>query len=308
MPATISVPPQQLLECILTLEIVRVTERAAVSAAQLRGQGNNLAADRAVVDAMRRELKKMPIDGTVVIGGVDICMSIGGAPEACWWQLRYVVSAAQMQCRLVLDTDEKRERAARLGIGNPQKIFVIEGMVKGDCLFAATGVTDRALVASVKFHKQFIETETIVMRSVTGTVRIIRGQHRQLENSPLLRSRSFDHSAITTKADRMAMAPVNRRNDSGSPCNTTPIAMANSTLVSRIVVTEPTGLRLRAHKNTQNDNRPRRPETITRRRAVLSSAHNAGPLRNLLRTRNAKLSSTTSQAVKANQLPNSLVP
>ena len=84
MPATISVPPQQLLECILTLEIVRVTERAAVSAAQWRGQGNNLAADRAVVDAMRRELKKMPIDGTVVIGGVDICMSIGGAPEACW--------------------------------------------------------------------------------------------------------------------------------------------------------------------------------------------------------------------------------
>jgi fructose-1,6-bisphosphatase II / sedoheptulose-1,7-bisphosphatase len=68
MPATISVPPQQLLERILTLEIVRVTERAAVSAARLRGQGNKLAADQAAVDAMRRELKKMPIDGTVVIG------------------------------------------------------------------------------------------------------------------------------------------------------------------------------------------------------------------------------------------------
>ena len=66
MPATISVPPQQLLERILTLEIVRVTERAA--AARLRGQGNKLAADQAAVDAMRRELNKMPIDGTVVIG------------------------------------------------------------------------------------------------------------------------------------------------------------------------------------------------------------------------------------------------
>jgi hypothetical protein len=66
MPATISVPPQQLLERILTLEIVGVTERAA--AARLRGQGNKLAADQAAVDAMRRELKKIPIDGTVVIG------------------------------------------------------------------------------------------------------------------------------------------------------------------------------------------------------------------------------------------------
>jgi hypothetical protein len=37
----------------------------------------------------------MPIDGTEVIGGVDICMSTGGASEACWWQLRYVVSAAR---------------------------------------------------------------------------------------------------------------------------------------------------------------------------------------------------------------------
>jgi fructose-1,6-bisphosphatase II / sedoheptulose-1,7-bisphosphatase len=68
MPAAISVPPQQLLERMLTLEIVRVTERAAVSAARLRGHGNKVAADQAAVDAMRRELNKMPIDGTVVIG------------------------------------------------------------------------------------------------------------------------------------------------------------------------------------------------------------------------------------------------
>jgi fructose-1,6-bisphosphatase II / sedoheptulose-1,7-bisphosphatase len=68
MSAAISVPPQQLLERILTLDIVRVTERAAVSAARLRGQGNKVAADQAAVDAMRRELKKMPIDGAVAIG------------------------------------------------------------------------------------------------------------------------------------------------------------------------------------------------------------------------------------------------
>src|ERR1700750_1551744 len=68
MSTQISVPPQLLLERILTLEIVRVTERAAVSAARLRGHGEEKAADQAAVDAMRRELNKLPIDGTVVIG------------------------------------------------------------------------------------------------------------------------------------------------------------------------------------------------------------------------------------------------
>src|ERR671926_1018637 len=68
MSTHISVPPQLMLERILTLEIVRVTERAAVAAARLRGHGNEKAADQAAVDAMRRELNRLPIDGTVVIG------------------------------------------------------------------------------------------------------------------------------------------------------------------------------------------------------------------------------------------------
>src|SRR5437868_13467764 len=68
MTTHISVPPQLLLERILTLEIVRVTERAAVSAARLRGHGNEKAADQAAVDAMRPELNKPPIEGTDVIG------------------------------------------------------------------------------------------------------------------------------------------------------------------------------------------------------------------------------------------------
>src|ERR1700687_3525997 len=66
--ATVTVEPHQLLERILSLEIVRVTERAAVSAARLCGRGDEKAADQAAVDAMRRELNKLPIDGTVVIG------------------------------------------------------------------------------------------------------------------------------------------------------------------------------------------------------------------------------------------------
>src|ERR1700709_2930752 len=66
--ASITVQPELLLERILTLEIVRVAERAAGSAARLRGHGKDKASDQAAVDAMRRELNKLPIDGTVVIG------------------------------------------------------------------------------------------------------------------------------------------------------------------------------------------------------------------------------------------------
>src|SRR5438477_5167266 len=66
--ASITVLPELLLERILSLELVRVTERAAVSAALLAGRGNEKAADQAAVDAMRRELNNLPIDGTIVIG------------------------------------------------------------------------------------------------------------------------------------------------------------------------------------------------------------------------------------------------
>src|SRR6195256_6027509 len=56
------------LDRILSIEIVRVTERAAVAAARLSGRGNEKDADQAAVDAMRREMNKLPIDGTIVIG------------------------------------------------------------------------------------------------------------------------------------------------------------------------------------------------------------------------------------------------
>jgi fructose-1,6-bisphosphatase II / sedoheptulose-1,7-bisphosphatase len=327
MSTHISVPPQQLLERILTLEIVRVTERAAVSAARLRGHGQEKAADQAAVDAMRRELNKLPIEGTIVIGegerdeapmlyigekvginagpkvdiavdplegttlcakdmpgsiatlamadggtllhapdvymekiaigpgydknvididaspeenirrlakakgvpvsaitalvlerprhealinairatgaalrlipdgdvagvihttnpaetGIDIYLGTGGAPEGVLAAVALRCIGGQMQTRLILDTDEKRERALKMGVTDPKMIYGIEDMAKGDCLFAATGVTDGALLKGVKFRGDVIETETIVMRSVTGTVRIIKGEHRQLE-------------------------------------------------------------------------------------------------------------------------------
>src|SRR3984957_1479969 len=63
-----TVNPMTTLDRILSIEIVRVTERAAVAAARQSGRGNEKDADQAAVDAMRRELNKLPIDGTVVIG------------------------------------------------------------------------------------------------------------------------------------------------------------------------------------------------------------------------------------------------
>src|SRR5690606_33878670 len=275
------VQPGLFIERILSLEIVRVTERAAVSAARLRGRGDEKAADQAAVDAMRRELNKLPIEGTVVIGegerdeapmlfigetvgtkagpkvdiavdplegttlcaknmpgaiatmamaeggtllnapdvymekiavgpgyaagvidldaplednirrlakakgvapeaitalvldrprhaaiiaavratgaavrlitdgdvagvihtadpdntGVDIYIGTGGAPEGVLAASALRCIGGQMQCRLILDTEEKRERAAKMGVTDPRMIYGIEDLVKGDCLF-----------------------------------------------------------------------------------------------------------------------------------------------------------------------------
>jgi fructose-1,6-bisphosphatase II / sedoheptulose-1,7-bisphosphatase len=98
--------------------------------------------------------------------GIDIYLGIGGAPEG--------VLAA-----LVLDTEEKRTRAAKMGVKDPRKKYQLEDMVTGDCLFAATGVTTGSMLKGVRFREGLIETDTVVMRSVTGTVRWIRAEHRQ---------------------------------------------------------------------------------------------------------------------------------
>jgi fructose-1,6-bisphosphatase II / sedoheptulose-1,7-bisphosphatase len=114
--------------------------------------------------------------------GVDIYMGTGGAPEGVLAAAALRCIGGQMQCRLILDTPEKRERAAKMGVSDPRKIYGIVDMVKGDCLFAATGVTTGSLLTGVKFRKDnVIETETVVMRSVTGTVRYIKAEHRELQ-------------------------------------------------------------------------------------------------------------------------------
>jgi fructose-1,6-bisphosphatase II / sedoheptulose-1,7-bisphosphatase len=318
---------RETLDRVLSIEIVRVTERAAVAAAQWRGRGNEKAADQAAVDAMRRELNRLPIAGTVVIGegerdeapmlfigenigngkgpkvdiavdplegttlcakampgaiatmamaeggallnapdvymdkiaigpgyskgvvdldappelniralamakgvkpeeitalildrprhadliaavrrtgasvqlimdgdvagvihtadpettGVDIYLGIGGAPEGVLAAAALSCIGGQFQGRLILDNEERRERARRMGIRDPRKKYQLEDLVQGDCVFAATGVVSGSLLRGVRFRPGLIETETVVMRSTTGTVRWIRAEHRHFQ-------------------------------------------------------------------------------------------------------------------------------
>ncbi|WP_292896066.1 MULTISPECIES: class II fructose-bisphosphatase [unclassified Nitratireductor] len=315
------------LDRILTLELVRVTERAAVAAARLRGRGDEKAADQVAVDAMRSELNRLPIKGTVVIGegerdeapmlyigeevgvgegpevdialdplegtticaknlpnslaviaiaergsllyapdvymekiavgpgypegvvdldapaveniealakakgvpvneitacildrprharlieevrgtgaairligdgdvagvihttdpdetGIDIYLGIGGAPEGVLAAAALRCIGGQMQGRLQLNTEEKIARAAKMGISDPNKVYRMDEMAKGDVLFAATGVTDGNLLSGVKFGRDQISTHTIVMRSSSQTVREIIARHQDLD-------------------------------------------------------------------------------------------------------------------------------
>jgi fructose-1,6-bisphosphatase II / sedoheptulose-1,7-bisphosphatase len=315
---------EKIIERILTLELVRVTERAAVASARLRGRGDEKAADQAAVDAMRRELNRLPIEGTVVIGegerdeapmlfigetlgtgtgpkvdiavdplegttlcakdmpgsiavmamarsgsllnapdvymekiaigpgypagvvdldksaeenvralakakgvppgeitvlildrprhehliagvrkagaavrlitdgdvagviftaqpettGVDMYMGTGGAPEGVLAAGALRCVGGQMQGRLILDTEAKRERALKMGIKDPHKKYEMTELASGDVIVCATGVTDGALLKGVKFGADKIETETVIYRSVTGTVRRIQAEHR----------------------------------------------------------------------------------------------------------------------------------
>ncbi len=311
------------LDRVLTLELARVTERTAVAAARLRGRGDEVTADQVAVDAMRKELNALDIDGTVVIGegerdeapmlyigekvgttsgpkvdialdplegttltakampnalavialaeggsllhapdvymdkiaigggyekglvdldrspaenlkalaeakgvkisdltacildrprhaklieetretgasislisdgdvagvinttntdetGIDIYMGIGGAPEGVLAAAALRCIGGQMQGRLVTSSAEQRERALKMGIEDFDRKYSMEEMASGDVLFAATGVTDGSMLDGVAFNGKKVVTDTVVMRSSTGTVRWIKAVH-----------------------------------------------------------------------------------------------------------------------------------
>ena len=321
------VTASSILDRVLVLEMVRVTEAAAIAAARLAGRGDNDAADAAAVEAMRHALNELPMDGTVVIGegerdeapmlyigekvgsaqdtgpkidialdplegttitakagpnalavlaiaeaggllnapdvymeklaigpgypdgtidlnqsvsdnvrsiaaakgvepneivacvldrdrhatiiselralgcgiqlipdgdvagvisttdsdtGIDVYMGTGGAPEGVLAAAALRCVGGQIQGRLLFRNDDERARAHRWGIEDLDRIYSIDDMAKGDCIFAATGVTDGSLLRGVKRRKGgCVETESIVMRASSGTVRRVLTEHRK---------------------------------------------------------------------------------------------------------------------------------
>ena len=75
---------------------------------------------------------------------------------------------------------EETERAAAMGITDINRIFMLEDMASADVMFSATGITDGSLLDGVRFRGDFAETETVVMRSRTGTVRRIKTSFRDI--------------------------------------------------------------------------------------------------------------------------------
>ena len=109
--------------------------------------------------------------------GVDIYFGIGGAPEG-------VLAAAALRCigghfqgRLLFNTDEERERAKRMGVSDLNKKFSRDELANGDVMFAATGVTDGPMLRGVQRFHGGAYTHSIIMRSRTGTVRLVDAEH-----------------------------------------------------------------------------------------------------------------------------------
>jgi len=112
--------------------------------------------------------------------GVDIYLGSGGAPEGVLAAAALRCVGGQIQGRLIFRNDDERARAGRWGIEDLNRIYRLEDMASGDCIFAATGVTDGSLLGGVKRRKGgCIETDSIVMRASSGTVRRVKGEHRK---------------------------------------------------------------------------------------------------------------------------------
>ncbi|WP_294236138.1 class II fructose-bisphosphatase [uncultured Sphingomonas sp.] len=109
---------------------------------------------------------------------IDVYMGSGGAPEG-------VLACAALRCvggqfkgRLLFRNDAERARAYKWGVTDLDKQYDLTELAQGDCIFAATGVTDGSLLAGVKRHAKVMTTDSVVMRASSGTVRWVKGQHR----------------------------------------------------------------------------------------------------------------------------------
>ncbi|MCB0357689.1 MAG: fructose-bisphosphatase class II family protein, partial [Bdellovibrionales bacterium] len=110
--------------------------------------------------------------------GIDLLMGIGGAPEG-------VITAAALKCmegdfqgQLIFRNDQERERALKMGITDLDKKYTRDELAQGPVMFCATGVTDGPLLDGVRtLSKNRARTHSVVMRSMTGTIRHVEALH-----------------------------------------------------------------------------------------------------------------------------------
>jgi len=109
--------------------------------------------------------------------GVDIYWGSGGAPEGVLAAAALRCIGGQFQGRLLFRNDDERARATRCGITDFDRKYSLHELAGGDVMFAATGVTDGSMLKGVRRFAGGATTQSMVMRSVTGTVRIIDATH-----------------------------------------------------------------------------------------------------------------------------------
>jgi fructose-1,6-bisphosphatase II / sedoheptulose-1,7-bisphosphatase len=109
--------------------------------------------------------------------GIDIYMGIGGAPEGVLAAAALRSIGGQMQGKLHFRNDDERMRAQRMGITDLDRVYDLHDLAAGDVMFAATGVTDGTMLRGVRRFEGGVITHSIMMRSKTGTVRLIETEH-----------------------------------------------------------------------------------------------------------------------------------
>jgi fructose-1,6-bisphosphatase II / sedoheptulose-1,7-bisphosphatase len=121
------------------------------------------------------------VSGVVAVSqpeaGVDMYVGWGGAPEGVLAAAALRCIGGQMYGRLIYEDDSQIERAKSMGITEPNRIFRLDEMAKGNVMFAATGVTTGPMLKGVRRFGGGAFTHSIVMRSKSGTVRYVEGHH-----------------------------------------------------------------------------------------------------------------------------------
>lgn len=105
------------------------------------------------------------------ITGIDMYMGAGGAPEGVLAASALKCMGGQMYGKLLFRNDDERGRALKAGITDLNRIYTRDEMVTADVIFAATGVTSGSILSGIKIEPGWVTTETILMRSKTGSVR-----------------------------------------------------------------------------------------------------------------------------------------